>query len=60
MSLSVNRNVAAVADVPPRGTVPTPVTVVDASAAGATAVTRSEARSAALVPTLIAFFIRFK
>jgi hypothetical protein len=43
-------------DVPPTGMVPTDVTLTDASAAGAAAVMRSEARSAALVPTLKAFF----
>jgi hypothetical protein len=53
---SVNRKVAVPADVEPCATLPALVCVIEASAAGATAATRSEARSAALVPTLTAFF----
>ena len=53
---SENVKVAAFVDVAPRPTLPTPATVAEANAAGATAVARSEARSAALVATLMAFF----
>jgi hypothetical protein len=52
----VKRKVAVLADVVPGATLPALVWVIEASAAGATVATRSEARSAALVPTLIAFF----
>ena len=45
---------------PPPGTLPALPTVTAANADGATAVARREARSAALVAALIAFFIRFK
>jgi hypothetical protein len=57
---SQNWKEAAVAEVPPTGTVPAVVTNVEAATLGATAVARREARSAALVAALIAFFIRFK
>jgi hypothetical protein len=53
---SVKRKVASPADVVLCATSPALVCAIEASAAGATAVTRSEARSAALVATLIAFF----
>jgi hypothetical protein len=52
---STNVKVAAVAEVPPCGIAPTPDTVIAASAAGAAAVARSAAMSAALVPMLNAF-----
>ena len=57
---SQNWNDAAVADVPPTGTVPAEVTSVDAATLGATTVARREATSAALVPRLSAFFARFQ
>jgi len=48
--------VAVAVDVEARPTLPTPAVVAAANALGATAVARSEARSAALVAALIAFF----
>ena len=56
IEFSVKRNVAVPAEVAPCATLPALVCVMLASAAGAAAVMRSEARSAALVPTLTAFF----
>jgi hypothetical protein len=53
---SVNVKVAVLADVPLTGTLPAEATVIAANADGATAVARSEARSAALVAALTAFF----
>jgi hypothetical protein len=57
---SVKVKLTLLADVPPTGTLPALPTVMAANADGATAVARREARSAALVAALIAFFIRFK
>jgi hypothetical protein len=60
MACSVNVKLTLLAEVPPTGTLPALPTVTAANADGATAVARREARSAALVAALIAFFIRFK
>ena len=60
IACSVNVKLTLAADVPPTGTLPALPTVMAANADGATAVARREARSAALVAALIAFFIRFK
>jgi hypothetical protein len=56
LDFSVKRNVAVLAEVVPCATLPALVWVMLANAAGATAVARREARSAALVAALIAFF----
>jgi len=60
MLFSVNVNDAAVPDVVPRAIVPALVTEVDANAAGAATVAKREPRSAALMPTLNAFFLILK
>jgi hypothetical protein len=52
----VKRSVSVPVDVPPTGMLPTDVTVTDASAGAAMAAVKREARSAALVPMLSAFF----
>ncbi len=56
---SVKRNVAGRRG-GPCATLPALVCVIDGERAGAAAVMRSEARSAALVPTLTAFFQMLK
>jgi hypothetical protein len=57
---STNVNATVLGEVVPGANVPAEVAATDANADGATAVARREARSAALVAALIAFFIRFK
>jgi hypothetical protein len=60
IACSVNVKLAAVADVPPTGTLPAEPIVMAARAAGATAVARREAISPALMPMPNAFFLIFK
>ena len=60
MASSLNVKLTLLAEVPPTGTLPALPTVMAANADGATAVARREARSAALVAALIAFFIKVK
>ena len=57
---SVKLKVAVPADVPPSGTVPALVTLVEANAAGAIAVAKREASSVAERPILPTFFAMFK
>ena len=64
MAASANVNEAAVAEVPARGTLPAEATVAvpggAANADVAAMTVNSEARSEALMPTLIAFLNLFK